>query len=485
MDQNLVLIWEKCLLFMRDNLNAAEDSINPTKLENSFDLLFDKVSPVSLVDNNLTLMVPSDFYKEYIEDNYLTLLSAALKKYIGKGVKLWYQVMENKPAGKQQPITLNVKGKSVPTPKVQETMPQHFAAGKIVNPFVVPGIQKINIDSNLRSDFSFDNYVEGECNKFASTVAKSIAKRPGATAFNPLFLHGGYGVGKTHLGHAVGLEVKSQFPDKVVLYLSSEKFIQQFVSAAKAHKQTEFANFYQMVDVLIIDDIQFLSGKSATQDSFFHIFDYLHQNGKQIILTSDRAPVDILDIQERIVSRFKWGLTAEIKAPDFDTRRKIIVDKLSRDGIVLSDDMLDFLANEVKSSVRDLIGVINSVIAYSTIYKSDLTLELLKETISKIASTKKKIINIPYIQEVVCDYFGIQRDQLLSKTRKREIALPRQLAMYFAKEYTNATFSKIGEEMGGKDHSTVMYACETIKDVSKIDKEIKKYVKELNDKLKQ
>jgi chromosomal replication initiator protein len=484
MNENLNNIWEKCLQFMRDNLNAAEDHSDLKKLENSFDLLFDKVAPISLIDNNLTLMVPSDFYKEYIEDNYLTLLSAALKKYIGKGVKLWYSVMENKPAGKSQPITVNMKGKSTPTPKMQESVPQKFSEN-IVNPFVVPGIKKINIDSNLKADFSFDNYIEGESNKFAFTVAKSIAKRPGATAFNPLFLHGGYGVGKTHLGHAVGLEVKSQFPDKIVVYLSSEKFIQQFVAAARAKNQTEFANFYQLVDVLIIDDIQFLSGKAATQDSFFHIFDYLHQNGKQIILTSDRAPVHVMDIQERIVSRFKWGLTAEIKAPDFDTRKKIILDKLSRDGIVLSDDMLDYLATEVNSSVRDLIGVINSVIAYSTVYKSDLTLELLKETISKIASTKKKIINIPYIQDVVCEYFGIKLDQLLSKTRKREIALPRQLAMYFSKEYTNSTFAKIGEEMGGKDHSTVMYACETIKDVSKIDKEIKKFVKELTEKIKQ
>lgn len=484
MNENLVLVWEKCLHFMKDNLNAAEEHSEIKKLENSFDLLFDKVQPVSLVENNLTLMVPSDFYKEYIEDNYLSLLSAALKKNIGKGVKLWYSVMENKPSGKAQPITVNVKGNSVSKPKMQQTLPQQFQHN-IVNPFAVPGIKKVNIDSNLKADFSFDNYIEGECNKFASTVAKSIAKRPGATAFNPLFLHGGFGVGKTHLGHAIGLEVKNLFPDKVVLYLSSEKFIQQFVSAAKAHKQTEFAHFYQMVDVLIIDDIQFLSGKSATQDSFFHIFDYLHQNGKQIILTSDRAPVDIMDTQERIVSRFKWGLTAEIKAPDFDTRKKIIEDKLNRDGIVLSEDMLDFLATEVKSSVRDLIGVINSVIAYSTVYKSDLTLELLKETISKIASNKKKIINIPYIQDVVCEYFGIKREELLSKTRRREIALPRQLAMYFSKEYTNSTFTKIGEEMGGKDHSTVMYACDTIKDVSKIDKEIKKYVKELTEKIKQ
>lgn len=482
MNKNLTHIWEQCLQFMRDNLNAAEENSDLKKLENSFDLLFDKVQPVSLVDNNLTLMVPSDFYKEYIEDNYLSLLSAALKKYIGKGVKLWYSVLKNNPSGKETPKINQQKGKSTIAPKVQKV--RQKAPEGIVNPFVVPGIPQQEVNSNLKADFSFDNYVEGESNKFAATVAKSIAQRPGSTAFNPMFIHGGYGVGKTHLGHAIGLEVKELFPEKVVLYLSSEKFIQQFVSAAKSHKQTEFMNFYQSVDVLIMDDIQFLSGKTATQNTFFHIFDFLHQNGKQIVLTSDRAPVDIMDIQERIVSRFKWGLAAEIKSPDLETRRKIIVDKLSRDGIQLSDDMLDFLASEVQTSVRDLIGVINSVIAYSTVYKSDLTIDLLKETISKIANTKKKKIDIASIQEVVCDYFGVERAQLLSKTRKREIALPRQLAMFLAKEYTNSTFAKIGKEMGGKDHSTVMYACNSIKNFVEIDKEIKKYVKDLRAKLK-
>ena len=482
MGQDLSLIWDRCLQFMRDNLNATEDNDDLKKLERSFDLLFEKVEPISLVNHNLTLLVPSDFYKEYIEDNYLSLLSAALRKNIGKGVKLWYSVMENKPTGKQKPVVQNVKGNSVPAPKIQEATPK---AKHLVNPFVAPGIKKVSIESNLNPSLSFDNFIEGESNKFAATVAKSIAKRPGATAFNPLFVYGGVGVGKTHIAHAVGLEVKNLFPEKVVLYLSSEKFIQQFVSAAKAQNKTDFQNYYQMVDVLIIDDIQFLSGKAATQDSFFHIFDYLHQNGKQIILTSDKAPVDIQDIQERIVSRFKWGLSAEIKSPDFDTRKKIITEKLHRDGIVLTEDMVNFLAGEVKSNVRELIGVINSVIAYSTVYKSELSLELLKDTINKIASTQKKVINIPYIQEVVCDYFGIKREDLLSKSRKREVALPRQLAMYFSKELTNATFSKIGEEMGGKDHSTVMYACDTIKDVSKIDKEIKKYVKELSERIKQ
>lgn len=483
-DENLQTVWSKCLQFMRDNLNAVEDESDLKKLENSFDLLFDKVEPVSLVNQNLTLMVPSDFYKEYIEDNYLTLLSAALKKYIGKGVKLWYSVMENRPKGTEMPITQNVKGNSIAAPKVQEALPIPKNT-KAVNPFAVPGIKKINIESHLNPNLSFDNFVEGESNKFASTVAKSIAKRPGETAFNPLFIHGGVGVGKTHIAHAIGLEVKNNYPEKIVAYMSTEKFIQQFVTAAKSQNKMEFINYYQMIDVWILDDIQFLSGKKATQESFFHIFDELHRNNKQIILTSDKAPVDILDVDDRIVSRFKWGLSTEIKSPDFKTRRHIIVDKLSRDGIHLPDDMLNFLAGEVQTNVRELIGVINSVIAYSTIYKVEMSLQLLKDTISKIAANQKKTINIPYIQDVVCEYFGIKKEQLLSKTRKREIALPRQLAMYFAKELTNATFTKIGEEMGGKDHSTVMYACETIKDVSKVDKQISKYVKELSEKIKQ
>jgi chromosomal replication initiator protein len=320
MDQNLGLIWERCLKFMRDNLSAAENE-DVKKLEHSFDLLFDKVEPLSLVNHNLTLLVPSDFYKEYIEENYLALLSSALKKNIGKGVKLWYSVMENKPQGKEKPTLQNYKGISVQAPKVQEVRPASFS-GNVVNPFVVPGIKKVNIDSNLNPNLNFDNFVEGESNKFASTVAKTIAKRPGATSFNPLFIHGGVGVGKTHLAHAIGLDIKTNFPDKIILYLSSEKFIQQFVSAAKAQNKTDFGNFYQMVDVLIIDDIQFLSGKAATQDMFFHIFDHLHQTGKQIILTSDKAPADIQDIQERIVSRFKWGLSASEKSPYYDIAEK-------------------------------------------------------------------------------------------------------------------------------------------------------------------
>ncbi|ADQ81183.1 chromosomal replication initiator protein DnaA [Riemerella anatipestifer] len=491
MEQDLFIIWDRCLQFMKDNLNAMEQGDAMGKLGSSFHLLFDRVQPISLVNNNLTIGVPSDFYKEYIEENYLPLLSAALRKNIGKGVKLWYSVLDKKSQENQQvqqQTATHIKGMSMPVPKPQEIMPPSLSS-KIQNPLVVPGLKKISVESNLNPVHSFDNFVEGESNKFAFSAAKIIAKRPGETSFNPMFIYGGVGVGKTHIAQAIGLEIKNTYPDKVVHYLSSEKFIQQFIKAANsnrgnANSREDFANFYKMLDVLIVDDIQFLSGKRATQDSFFHIFDYLHQNGKQIILTSDKAPADIMDIEERVVSRFKWGLTAEIKSPDYDTRRKIIVDKLHRDGIALSEDMIDFLAGEVQSNVRELIGVINAVIAYSTIYKSDLTLDLLKETINKISANQKKVISIPYIQEVVCDYFGIKREQLLSKTRKRDIALPRQLAMYFAKEFTDATFTKIGEEMGGKDHSTVMYACDTVKNTAEVDKQMRKYIKELKEKIR-
>lgn len=478
MDENLKIIWGNCLLFMRDNLASLGESSDLKKLENSFDLLFAKVYPLSLVEGNLTLLVPSDFHKEYIEDNYLLLLSAALKKYIGKGVKLWYSVAE-KTLPKQEEKIAQPEPTKI---KIQEVRPP-VQTGTPMSPFAIPGMQKMSIDSHLNPMLTFDNFVEGESNKFASTVAKSIAARPGQTSFNPMFIYGGVGVGKTHIAHAIGLEVKRQFPEKVVVYLSSEKFIQQFVSAAKSQNKTDFANFYQMVDVLIMDDIQFLSGKSATQESFFHIFDHLHQNGKQIILTSDKSPVDIKDIQERVVSRFKWGISAEIKSPDFGTRKKIIADKLSRDGIQLTEDMIDFLASEVQSNVRELIGVINSVIAHSMIYKSDLSLDLLKETINKISNNQKKTINISSIMEVVCEYFGVHKEQLLSKTRKREIALPRQLVMYFAKELTSATYARIGDEMGGKDHTTVMHAHKTVTNQAKVDKEMKKYIKDLKDKI--
>jgi len=481
MEFDIDLVWSSCIEFMRDNLSSIEDKETSRGLNDSFDLLFSKVKPVSLVGKDMTLQVPSNFYREYIEDNYLSLLSSALRKNIGKGVKLWYCIADRtsgESSGTQQ------KGKSIQTPRTQEIVNSTIKVSDKINPFpFVPKTRNINIDSQLNPVLTFDNFIEGESNKFASTVAKTIAKRPGATSFNPLFIHGDVGVGKTHLAQAVGLEVKNLYPEKVVLYVSSEKFIQQFVSAAKSHNKTDFANFYQMIDVWIIDDVQFLSSKTATQEMFFHIFDHLHQNGKQIVLTSDKAPAEIQEIQERIVSRFKWGLSAEIKSPDYDTRKKIIIGKLQQDGIELSEEYIDYLASETKSSVRELIGIINSVIAHSMINRSELSMELLRETIEKISSSRKKQIDIEYVQNIVCDHFSIKKEQLLSKTKRREITLPRQIAMYFAKEYTDESFSKIGKKMGGKNYTTVMHACQTISGIAEVDREVNQLVKEIRHKI--
>jgi len=481
MELDIDLVWSSCIEFMRDNLSSLEEKDNTKGLNDSFSLLFSKVKPISIVGKDMTLEVPSDFYREYIEDNYLSLLSSALRKNIGKGVKLWYCVSTNQARSTD---VVQQKGKSIQIPRTQEVVSTTLQTNEKINPFV-PKTRKLNIDSQLNPILSFDNFVVGESNKFAATVAKTISKRPGATSFNPLFIHGDVGVGKTHLAQAIGLEVRNLYPDKVVLYVSSEKFIQQFVSAAKSNNKTDFANFYQMIDVWIIDDVQFLSSKTATQDMFFHIFDHLHQNGKQIILTSDKAPADIQDVQERVVSRFKWGLSAEIKSPDYDTRKRIIIEKLHQNGIGLSEEYIDYLASETNSNVRELIGIINSVIAHSMINRSELSMDLLKETIDKISSGRKKHIDVKHIQNVICDYFGIKKEQLLSKTRKREITLPRQLAMYFSKEYTNYSFTKIGEEMGGKDHATVMYACQTISGVAEVDKEVKRLVKEIKQRINQ
>ncbi len=495
----LQLIWNQCLQFMRDNLNAAEEQTDVQKLEKSFDLLFDKVFPISLENGNLTLAVPSDFYKEYIEEHYINLLSAALKKNIGKGVKLWYSITDATP----NPAFIQQKNKEMLPESSSElqhdllksagqpsTSEKHLEK-KIEEPAAPmmssnPIQRKISNKpaSYLIPSMSFETYVEGGSNKMASTVGKSIAVRPGTTAFNPLFLHGDVGVGKTHLAHAIGLEIVKNFPEKKVLYISSETFIQDFIASAIKKNRADFTNYYLNFDCLIIDDIQFLSSKSSTQDSFFHIFDHFHQNGKQIILTSDKAPADIRDIQERIVSRFKWGISTELSCPDFETRRKIIVDKLQRDGIVVVDEILDFLASEVDTNIRELVGVINSVIVYSTVYKTELSLELLKSTIRKITQKKEKTITIPFIQETVCEYFNIRQSELLSTSRKRDIAFPRQLAMYFSKELTPATYKRIGTETGGRDHTTVIYACDTVRNLAQMDKEVKRAIKDLSEKFK-
>ena len=311
----------------------------------------------------------------------------------------------------------------------------------------------------------------------------AVANKPGGTSFNPLLIFGGVGLGKTHLVHAIGVEIKDKYPEKTVLYISAEKFTQQYIESVKKNNRNDFIHFYQIIDVLIVDDIQLLSGKAGTQDVFFHIFNHLHQNGKQVILTSDKAPVDMIDIEQRLLSRFKWGLSAELQHPNFDTRIAIIKNKLFRDGVDMPEEIVEFLANNIKTNIRELEGAIISLIAHSSFNKREITIDLAKKIVDNYVKHTKREVSIDYIQKVVSDYFQMDVETLQSKTRKRHIVQARQLAMFFAKKFTKASLASIGSQIGKRDHATVLHACKTVDNLSATDKQFRKYVEDLNKKL--
>lgn len=472
MPEKANLVWKSCLDFIRDNIS-----------EKSFLTWFHPIRAIKLQDKVLTIQVPSKFYYEYLEENYIKIIKSALTKNLGKDAKLVYSIMMEKSQQTETPYTVNIPSAQKAQIKVQEVDAPLYMERGVKNPFIIPGLQKLKIDSQLNSNYTFDNFIEGDSNRLARSAGKQIAKRPGGTSFNPLFIYSSVGLGKTHLVHAIGLEVKRIQPEKTVLYVSMEKFCQQFQEATKSNNRNDFIHFYQMIDVLIVDDIHFISGKKGTQEVFFHIFNHLHQSGKQIILTSDKSPVDIQDVEQRLISRFKWGLSTEIQPPDYATRLAILQQKMEFDGIELSEDVLDYIAKNIKTNIREIEGSLNSIIAQATFNKKEITLELVEKTLSNLITNSKKDITIDYIQKLICDYFKLSLDTLQSKTRKRDIVQARQLAMYFAKKYTNASLSSIGDQIGKRDHATVLHACKTVDNLFETDKLFKSYVDDLNKKL--
>jgi chromosomal replication initiator protein len=355
---------------------------------------------------------------------------------------------------------------------------------EIPNPFVIPGLQKYKIPSNLIPDLNFDNYVEGDCNRLARSAGWAIAKAPGRTAFNPFFVYSDVGLGKTHLVHAIGLQTKINFPDKLVLYVNSDLFCQQYVEAVKNNNVNDFIFFYQNVDVLILDDIQYLAGnKVKTQEAFFHIFNYLHQKNKQIILTSDKSPIDVTGFDHRLLSRFKWGLTADLEIPDLETRISILKKKLENNGIVFPEEVINYLALRVTSNTRELEGAMISVLAHTSLNKKEVTVELAKNIVDKYVKNTAKELSIEYIQKIVCDHFNIHVEHLNAKTRKREVAQARQISMFFAKKYTKLSLSTIGLHCGNKHHATVLHACKTISDLYETDKMMKNCIDEIEKNL--
>jgi chromosomal replication initiator protein len=354
----------------------------------------------------------------------------------------------------------------------------------IRNPFIIPGLKKLRIEPQLNSEYSFANFVEGECNRLARSAGYAVSQKPGKTAFNPLFIYGESGLGKTHLAQAIGIEVKEHFPELTVLYVTANRFQTQFIESIRNNTRNDFLHFYQMIDVLIVDDVHEFAGKEKTQDIFFHIFNHLHQSGNQLILTSDKAPVELQGLEQRLLSRFKWGLSTDLQSPDFETRLAILKKKTYNDGIEMSDEILEYIATHITNNIRELEGALISLLAQSTLNKKEITLDLARKMIDKLVKNTHKELSIDYIQKVVCDYFNIPIDLVLSKTRKREIVQARQVAMYFSKSLTKSSLATIGSRIGGKDHATVLHACKTVNNLIETDKRFRLQIEEIEKRLK-
>ncbi|MFC2104396.1 chromosomal replication initiator protein DnaA [Bacteroidota bacterium] len=452
----------------------------------SFRTWFEPIVPIKLEENVLTIQVPSPFFYEYLEEQYIDILRKTLRKELGEDAKLEYSVvMENSIYSNNKPFTVrfptnykaDLKNKPV-------TVPINSEEKSIKNPFIIPGIKKLHVDPRLNPDNNFTNFVEGECNRLARSAGDAVGDNPGGTAFNPLFLYGESGLGKTHLSQAIGIKVKEKFPEKTVLYVNANKFQTQFVESVRNNNKNDFLHFYQMIDVLIIDDVHEFAGKEKTQDIFFHIFNHLHQSGKQLILTSDKAPVEMQGMEQRLLSRFKWGLSADMQAPDYETRIAILRQKIYHDGIDMSDEVIEYIASHITTNIRELEGALISLLAQSTLNKKEITLELAKQMIDRLVKNSKKEISVDYIQKVVCDYFSLSADLLQSKTRKREIVQARQIAMYFSKALTKSSLASIGALIGGKDHATVLHACKTVNNLMDTDKRFKSQIESIEKKLK-
>lgn len=467
-------IWENCLRIIKDNVPYI-----------SYRTWFEPIVPVKLDKDILTIQVPSPFFYEYLEEQYIDILRKTLRKELGTGAKLEYSVVvDNNLNANNRPYTVKLPTNQNNNLKNRPVTATFQDDGAIKNPFVIPGIQKLNIDPQLKQDNTFENFIEGECNRLARSASYAVAQKPGGTAFNPLMLFGNSGLGKTHLAQAIGIEVKERFPEKIVLYVNANKFQTQFSEATRNNNRNDFLHFYQMIDVLIIDDVQEFAGKEKTQETFFHIFNHLHQTGKQLILTSDKPPIELKGLEQRLLSRFKWGLTADLQVPDFETKMNILRKKIYKDGIEIPEEVLEYIASHINSNVRELEGALISLLAQSTLNKKEINIELAIKMINKLVKCSVKEITIDYITKTVCDYFNLPVDSLIIKTRKRETVQARQIAMYFSKNMTKSSLASIGSQIGGKDHATVLHACRTISNLKDTDKNFKVYLDEIEIKLK-
>jgi chromosomal replication initiator protein len=504
--------WKECLEIIQDNVSRQ-----------SFRTWFSPLKALRLEEEGdtlkLTVQLPSRFYFEWLEEHYFGLLRKTITKVLGPEGRLFYDVVieqddeksgfdgtvmklpARQPANEPQPLPASGRepGKGHAPANGASTSrgysnsptgPGGFGAQQpgsahtgISNPFVIPGIQKVQVESHLNPNYTFDRFIEGDCNRLARSASLAISQQPGGTSFNPFLLYGGVGLGKTHLIQAIGNYLHANRPDATILYVSSERFTNEFVQAIQNNRVSDFSLFYRQIDLLVIDDVQFFSGKEKTQEEFFHIFNALHQSGKQIVLSADRPPRDIKGIEERLLSRFQWGLSADLQPPDFETRMAILRRKAVEDGIDISDEIFEFIAHNIKSNIRELEGALIRLLAHGTLHEREVDLSLAKDVLRDLITDTRVTLTIDQIQHLVCDYFGIAEDLVRAKTRKREVVQARQVAMYFCKRLTQHSLKTIGLHFGGRDHSTVIHANMSVENQIETDPKFAEIIEEISNKI--
>ncbi|OJV37829.1 MAG: chromosomal replication initiator protein DnaA [Bacteroidia bacterium 43-41] len=460
MNTDYKILWKNCLEVIRDIIPEV-----------AFNTWFSPIVPLKYEDNVLTIQVPSQFFYEYLEDKYIDLIQQTLYRKIGEGTILNYRILVEA----ENNTTVEMRGE--PKFSISDKKNQNPVSAKVPSPF--DRVEPSAFDSQINSKYTFNNFFEGESNRLARTAAEAVGLNPAKTAFNPLFVYGKSGVGKTHLCHAVGSKVLELYPDKKVLYITAHLFKVQYTDARRFNTINDFINFYQSIDVLIIDDIQELSGLEKTQNTFFHIFNHLHQNNKQLVMTSDCSPTEMQGMEERLLTRFRWGLSSKLERPDKELRKKILKHKILTDGLTISDQVIEFIAENVTENVRDLEGVIVSLMAHSIINNREIDISLARRVMEQNIRFEKKKITVQKIQETVSDFYNVKRELIQSASRKREIVQARQVTMFFIKKHTELSLSQIGVQVGNRNHATVLHACNTIRDLSEVDKGFRSDIEEI------
>ena len=462
MDHNV--IWNNCL-------QTIQQSVDPQ----SFNTWFAPIRPIALESNELTIQVPHRLFYEWLEEHYIDVLKSSLNKALGTSGRLQYRINPNRQENKANAGNGKNGKAAVGALSTKPTLG---------NPFVIPGVTRPRIPSNLDTRYTFDNFIEGDCNSLARNAAKAVGDDPANTAFNPLVIHGNVGLGKTHLLQAIGNYISNKFPNKAVLYVSTDTFTNQLVSSIGSNTTNDLVNWYQNVDVLLVDDIQQLVKRKKTQDVFFNLFNVLRQNNKAVVMTCDR-PIIELDIEERLRSRFQWGLSADLSMPALETRMAILKSKADNTEVDIPANVAEFICFHIQHNIRQLEGVLNNLVLHQGVMGSEeIDLKLAKLVLKNFVTEINKEVTPEVIQRTVADYYNLEVEKLASATRRRQVVLARQISMFLVKEYTDQSLKSIGRMFGGRDHSTVLYSIKTVKDLMETNDEIKKSLGELERKIR-